>query len=104
MLTTSHMRKRISEITYLPGYKMEVYQGRFEGPHFHLQVEVDDYINKGQKTVLDVHSPIPFCKDVEAFDNWLVDRLIRLASHEVREALQFNGKPIFDPHIDDKDL
>lgn len=106
MLTLGEMQDRLGEMTYLPQYEMEIYQGRFEGAHFHLRASVPDYINKGEPTVLDIHSPLPAMESTDQLDNWVVDRLIRIASHEVREALQVDGKPIFNPHAEgaDKDL
>lgn len=106
MLTLKEMQDRLNEMTYLPQYEMKIYQGRFEGAHFHLTANVPDYIDKGKFTILDIHSSLPAMESISQLDNWVVDRLIRIASHEVREALQIGGKPIFNPHAEgaDKDL
>jgi hypothetical protein len=98
LLTVGQMRKLLRNITYRPGWTITVREGRFEGPHLTVHAQVENSYRPGETTVLDIHSPIPPMTTAAQFDAFLAWRLGRIECHEMREWLQRDGKPIFDPH------
>lgn len=88
---------------------MQVYEGRFEGPHLRITITTpnaysDD--NDADLVVLDIHSPIPPMQDKGQLADWLLWRLLRIESHECREFFKVKGLTYADPHQDgaDRDL
>lgn len=97
-LSIDELRSHLTKLSYRPGWRFEVYDGVWEGPHFVVWTEVEDSLNPGSKTTLDVHSMLPPMPSTEYFEVWIAWRLKRLEVHEMREFLQRDGQPIFDPH------
>ena len=113
-------------MTYKPGWTFEVYDGQWEGLHLVIRTKLEDanlshtsgciakLISDGEKqtsadechcgaqlkTVLDIHSMMPPMESIEQFERWLAWRLGRIELHEMREFLQLDSKPIFDPHAE----
>lgn len=101
MLTVKDMQARLAVLTYKPGWKMIVREGRFEGAHFVVTAEVEDAFNPGTTMTLDIHSSIPPMENTNQFYAWIQWRLCIIESHESREWLHgSNGKPLFDPHAE----
>lgn len=100
MLTTAEIQEHLKRISYMPGWEITVYDGRWEGQHVVIRTVVPDSYNPGSDVVLDVHSMLPPMRDIDALEEWLAWRLCRLATHEVREFLRRDGKPIYDPHAE----
>lgn len=103
MLTLHQLQARLSQLTYRPGYIMKLYQGDTEGIMWELNAVVEDSVNKGQSVPLHIISPVPPCRDVQTFDDFLFWRLRRVEIHECAEWLQCDGKPLYDPHRKDAD-
>lgn len=97
-LSVETLDEHLDNITYKPGWEFEVYQGAFEGPHIRITTVCDDSYHPGEKVTLDVHSQLPPMFDLEYFEQWLLWRLMIIETHEAREFLRKDGKPIFDPH------
>jgi hypothetical protein len=106
LLTLEEMQSSLAMMTYRPGWKMEMYQGFAEGPHFKLSATLEDSVNKGQMIDVEIHSVIPPQISIESFELWVSHRLQRIEIHESMEWLQIDGKPIIDPHRDaaDRDI
>lgn len=103
MLSTEQIRAHLATLTYLPGWKFDVYEGRWEGPHLVIRTIVEDSYHPGEKQHLDVHTPLPPIPDTNYLEVFLQWRLNRIATHEAREFLRKDGRPIFDPHAPDAD-
>jgi hypothetical protein len=106
LLTLKQMQERLSEMTYRPGWVMEMYQGHSEGTHFKIYAKVEDSVRKGEVVDLEIHSVVPPQVSIESFDLWVADRLKRIEIHESMEWLQVDGKPVLCPHrpMADRDM
>jgi hypothetical protein len=106
MLSTSEIQAELERITYKPGWAFTCYDGRWEGQHIAITVELPDAGRPGETVTLDVHSMLPPIPDVRYLHTWLAWRLGRIEIHEMREFLRVEGKAIFDPHAPfaDRDL
>lgn len=102
LLTVHEMQQRIAKMKY-KGWDMWVREGFKEGPHFEARVTVEDSTAPGKTVDLEVHSPIPPQVSMESFNLWVSWRITRVEIHESMEFLQVDGKPLYDPHKDDKD-
>jgi hypothetical protein len=104
-LTVAQMQKRISELTYRPGWKMEVVEAAFEGVKFHVFALEPDTTKEGESIPLDIWSNIPPMLSLDHFDAWLSWRLRIIEDHESREWLRVKstGKALFYPHIPGSD-
>jgi hypothetical protein len=87
-------------VTYKPGWKIQAYDGRFEGQHIAITTVVADAYDPTKTTTLDVHSMLPPQADEEALMSWLLWRCIRIECHEAREFLRVDGAPWSDPHAE----
>lgn len=100
MLTIQQMQERLNRMTYKEGWTIKLYQGAFEGAHLQITAELDDSVELGKKTVFDVHDMMPPMLSIEQFDLYIIDRLMRIETHEAREWLKLDGKSLFYPHCD----
>jgi hypothetical protein len=103
VLTTTELQNHLSTISYMPGWLIDVYDGAYEGQHCVIRTRLEDSYNPGEMVELDIHSMLPPMRTTEDFEQWLLWRLMRIATHEVREWLKKDGKPIVDPHADGAD-
>lgn len=87
-----------ARVEYRPGWRFEVVIDPFEGPHLHIGAELEDAYHPGEKTVVNIVSPLPPMTSEEQRVNWLVWRLSRIEMHELREWLKLDGERISDPH------
>lgn len=100
MLTTAEIQAELRRVTYQPGWSIHVYDGRHEGQHAVITTDVPDAYNPDQTVRLGIHSPLPPIPDVAYLHAWMVWRLERIASHEVREFYRVDGKCVYDPHAE----
>ena len=98
LLSTQVLRAHLAKLTYKPGWAFEVYDGRWEGQHVVIRVDVPDTFNPGETVTLDVHSMLPPMRSTHQFEEWIAWRLARLEVHEMREFLKRDGRVIFNPH------
>lgn len=98
MLTVAEIRNYLGLLEYKPGWCFTAYEGAFEGPHIVIQAKMPNAYHPDEDIILDIHSPLPPMADVEQLHRWLVWRLCRIESHEAREWLRKDGRPLFDPH------
>lgn len=104
MLTPEQIQNILDRTKYKPGWNLESYQGRYEGPHLRIWSEtIPDAFTPGAMARFDVHSPIPPMATEADLLEWLLWRIIRIESHEAREFFQIDGKPFADPHGPDAD-
>lgn len=103
MLTTADLQAVAARVTYRPGWRLTVYDGRYEGQHLQICAEVPNAYAPGDTVTLDVHTPIPPQNTVNGFLYWLLWRLLRVESHECREWLRVDGHPVDDPHAPNAD-
>ena len=105
-LTTAEIQAELERVTYKPGWSFTCYDGRWEGQHLVITVDVLDAGRPGQSVTLDVHSSLPPIPDVAYLHTWLAWRLGRIENHEMREFLRVDGHAVFDPHAPfaDRDL
>ncbi len=105
-LTHSDLSKFFSQIVYYPGWEFEVVEQFPEGLHLHIRCTLPNSYaeapgadpSKPKFVSLDIISPLPPMRDIQAVKDWLVWRLSRIATHETREWLRFEGELISDPH------
>lgn len=100
MLTTKELQDELAKITYKDDWWFKVYDGDWEGQHLVITTVVDDTYHPGEKTTLDVHSPLPPIPNVEYFHHYLAWRLGRIENHEMREFFKVEGQPVFNPHTE----
>lgn len=99
MLSTAEICDRVAQMTYRPGWTLSVYENGFEDPHLEiLAVDVPNSYRPGSTLDLRISSSIPPMDSIEQLDRWVMWRLERVESHEAREWLQIDGRPLFDPH------
>lgn len=98
MLTTAEINEELAHVSYKPGWRFTVYDGEFEGQHAVITTRCPDARNPTQTTTLDVHSSLPPIPTSDYLHRWLAWRLGIIELHEMREFLQRDGTPIFDPH------
>jgi hypothetical protein len=106
MLTTAEIQAELERVTFMPGWTITAYQGRWEGQHLQITTQVPDAYDPASTVTLDVHTFLPPIPDAEYLHDWITWRLARLAVHEVREFYRVDGKPAHDPHAPfaDRDL
>lgn len=100
VLTIAETQAHLAKLTYKPGWSFSAYEGLFEGHHIVIRTNVEDSYHPGEKVTLDIRSPLPPFQDILDLEHWLIWRLSIIETHEAREWLQKDGKPIFDPHAD----
>jgi hypothetical protein len=98
MLSSVEVRDVVTRLVYRPGWDLSVYIDPHEGLHVAIVAEVEDAYPPGQMVFLDIHSALPPFADQEAAKQWMLWRLERVGSHEVREWLRSNGDLVSDPH------
>lgn len=99
MLNTDEIAEHLLKRTYMDGWRLTVYEGEWEGPHLVITARLPDAYNPGEWTLVDIHSMLPPIPNTDYLDRWVVWRLCRVATHEVREFYRgLDGKAIFDPH------
>lgn len=99
MLSTDEIRRHLSRRQYVPGWEFEVYDGRFEGQHLAIKVELPDAHDPRETVTIQVENMLPPIPTGAYLDEWMVWRLMRIATHEVREFYRDReGTAIFDPH------
>lgn len=96
------MQERLAQMSYR-GWQLRIYEGVFEGTILEIKAQMEDNFNPDQPFLFDCRTPIGPFLSIEQFDLALMKRLNRIAIHESMEALQIEGKPIFDPHRPDAD-
>jgi hypothetical protein len=102
MMTTSEVAEVVSRVTYKPGWRFTVYEGRWEGTHLAITTVVPDAYG-GPDLVIDVHSMVPPMRDEAQVHDWLMWRLARIEVHEMREFYRVAGCVYDDPHADGAD-
>lgn len=100
MLTTPEVQAILERVAYKPGWKIQAYDGRFEGQHIAITTVVIDAYDTSKTVTLDVHSMLPPMADEQALMSWLAWRLGRIEVHEMREFLHLDGSPWSDPHAE----
>lgn len=98
MLTTTQIAQHLDRITYKPGWRFAVYDGRWEGQHLAITTVVPDAFTPGRSITLDVHCFLPPMRDTDALEEWLMWRLGRVETHEMREFFKRDGKVVNSPH------
>jgi hypothetical protein len=98
MMTTAQIQDELTRVSYKPGWSIRCYEGRFEGQHIQITVDLPDASDPAHTVTLDIRSALPPIPYVEYLYEWLAWRLGRVELHEMREHLRVNGAPIFDPH------
>jgi hypothetical protein len=92
------LRRQFARLSYKPGWAFEVHATEHEGPELHINCTMADSTDPSAQVALNIISPLPPMRFSWQLDDWLIWRLNRIESHEVREWLQRDGKPISDPH------
>jgi hypothetical protein len=98
MLTTAEIQAELARVTYKPGWSFTAYDGDHEGQHLAITCALPDAYQPGETTTLDVHSALPPIPDVDYLHAWLMHRLGRIESHELREWFKVDAVPVSDPH------
>lgn len=98
MLTIDALRSALKRVTYRPGWRFILYQSEHEGIWMSVKAEVPDAANPSKTTVVNVRTAVPPIPHEAYFWTWLAYRLKRIESHESREYLKVDGKPLDDPH------
>lgn len=102
LLTLQQMQERLAQMSYR-GWQLRLYEGVFEGTILQIQAQMEDNFNPGRPFLFDCRTPVGPFSNLAQFDLAIMKRLNRIAIHESMEALQIDGKPLFDPHRPDAD-
>lgn len=94
------VRAVLAEVTYRPGWRFVLADDPYEGPAVWVLAEVENSYQPGTTTDLGIETFVPLAALAgrEEFLEWLLNRCIRLESHEAREWFKVGGKPFRDPH------
>jgi hypothetical protein len=105
MLTLAQINAHLARIEHKRGYTWQATEDPYgEGIKVRIVATEPDAFKPGAMIDLGVDSflsPNDIVCD-ETLDVWLEWRTRRIASHENRENLQRDGRPIFDPHASEK--
>ncbi len=85
LLTVQQMQERAAQYTYRKGWTIEVREGVFEGAHLEIVCLLEDSVEIGKMTEFRVNSSIPPQLSIQQFDLFILNRLLRIESHECRE-------------------
>lgn len=97
-LTLEQLRDEIARVSYRDGWTFEVRRTRWEGPVLVVRTRQPDSRADDEDVDLGIVSHIPPMPTSGDFRLWLLWRVLRIASHEAREFLRYDGVPIDDPH------
>lgn len=97
MMTVAQIADTLARTTYRPEWTFTVYEDEYEGVHIRIVAPVDNAYD-GKPITLGINSPLPPFDTRAELLRWLGWRLRRCESHESREWLQYDGKPVSDPH------
>lgn len=100
MLSTAEIQAVLAEVSYRPGWTFEVFDSSFESPRIRIVGPVEDSYHPGTMLDLGINDFLPPLADEAALLSWLAWRLGRIESHEMREWLKRDGKPVFNPHTE----
>jgi hypothetical protein len=100
MLTMAEIQDELRDTRFMPGWTITAYEGRWEGHHVVVRAVLHDATTPEEDVTLDVHSALPPIPDVAYLHEWLLWRLGRVWSHEVREWYRVRGRLVSDPHAD----
>jgi hypothetical protein len=100
-LTVAEIAEHAARLTYRPGWRFDVYAGRYEGAHIAIHADLPDAENVGQTVRVRIDSNLPPFVDVEQFEAWLLWRLGIIEMHEAREWFRRDGRMISDPRAPD---
>lgn len=105
-LTIEDIKGILSRVTYRLGWKFRVYQGDTRGAMLEIIATVDDSINLGEFTKLEIYAGIPPYDSEQGFLGWLFYRLREAEIHECAEFLKLDGDVIYNPHrpMSDRDI
>ena len=102
MLSYEEIKDHLASIQYKPGWTWNVEIDPWEGLYIRFLISVEDSYSPGQTVDLGFSSWLPPMTNRKQLDLWLQWRIWRLESHEAREFMRRDNRPIFDPHaIDD---
>jgi hypothetical protein len=98
MLSRAEIADQLERVSYKPGWSFEIYEHRWEGPHIFIVAPTSNAYRPSETIELGIRSPLPPFADADALHAWLMWRLGRIESHELREFYRVDGQPIADPH------
>lgn len=99
-LTDRELGDLLSRVTYLPGWTFKFHRDQHEGVVLTIEAMVPDAYHPEKDVMLRIHTYVPPVTTPNGFYEWLLWRLERIASHETREWLRVDGKPVSDPHAE----
>lgn len=100
-LTVEEVKEAFDSIDFFPNWRFEVYETDFEGLWVHIiGTKLLDSYNPEKTLDVGVRSALPRFFEAQQVVDWLADRLVRIAAHEVREHLLYKGERVFDPHAE----
>lgn len=101
MLTIDALKAALRRFTYKPGWRFILYQHPHEGIWLSIKAELPDADTPGQTTVVNVRTAVPPIPHETYLWQWMLWRIGRLESHEVREFARVDGRCLDDPHAPD---
>lgn len=103
-MTPAEVRERVESLTFLPGFRLRVYDLPPEGPYLALDGRLPDAHDPEHRWQdLCLRSPLPPFQTPGELDEWVAWRVTQWAVHEACEWLQRDGVPLHDPHRDHRD-
>ncbi|MCA1841293.1 MAG: hypothetical protein LC723_13385 [Actinobacteria bacterium] len=102
-LSINYIQELLNYVEYKPGWKFVVYEGRWEGAHLQIIVDMPNAYRPDETTTVDIHCFLPPMETASEFHRWLMWRLGRIEIHEMREFYRVDGKVWDDPHAEHAD-
>lgn len=105
-LDFEQLEERLASFSYKPDWTMILHPlGHYPGSFLLISFETEDAYHPGRRTTIGIRSglpPIEFFRDHNAFDQWLLSRVLVAERHEAQEWLKCDGVMIFDPHKEER--
>jgi hypothetical protein len=88
----------VARVTYKPGWSFHVYMDDWEGPHILIVAPTPNAYCPTETIDLGIRSAMPPFFSADAVHVWLMWRLDRIETHELREFYRVDDVAIADPH------
>jgi hypothetical protein len=106
-MTPAEIAAELSRISYKPGWSITCHEQPFdsfpyEGFCLDIRFSVPNAYHPQDEQVQNVHVPMPPIVNAEHLRDFLMWRLARIETHELREFFWLDGKIYDDPHVLEK--
>jgi predicted metal-dependent enzyme (double-stranded beta helix superfamily) len=90
----------LNQVTYKPGWSFTIHRHTWEGLCVDITITMPNSYKPGEDVTLNIRTPVPPIVNAKHFHDWLMWRLGRIESHEMREFYKVNGRVVDNPHAE----